>query len=155
MLHLDSNRVVHFVVSEQLEAWDSCYITDGIVVVLFEELFILKRYQVLVLNPIVDLCLWFTDAGVPPWVTRLKQDTYILLFGIALTSEQPQISVKAFKLRYYFIYILSTDCSCLIEKVSWDPSTPRFDIFKATLVERNWFSLNYTFLTISSVQKKL
>ena len=55
MLHLNSNRVVHLVVSEQLEARDPGHITNGIIVVLLEKLFVLKRNQVLILYPIIDI----------------------------------------------------------------------------------------------------
>ena len=88
MLHLHSDRVVHFAVSEQLEACNSGYFTDGIIVVLFEEFFILKRYQVFVFDPFIDLCVRFTDTCVPSWVTRFKQDAHILLLSIALTSKE-------------------------------------------------------------------
>ena len=155
MLHLNSNRVVHLVVSEQLEARDSGHITNGIIVVLFEKLFILKRYQVLVLNPIIDIWPRFTDASVPARVARLEQDTDILLLSIALPSEKPQITVKAFKLRYYLIYILSTNRSCFMEIVPEDPLSPRLYFNKVALVDRNHFSLDNTFFTISCMQEKL
>ena len=73
MLHLDANRVLNFVVSEQLKACNTCHVLNGVIVVLFEELFVLERDQVLVFDPFIDLCSRFTGTtGVPSRVTRFE-----------------------------------------------------------------------------------
>ena len=78
-----------------------------------------------------------------------------MLPSIALTPEQHQIPVKAFKLRNYFIYILRADSRRFMEVVSGDTFVPRFNCAEVALLKRNHFSPYVAFFTVTRVQQKL